>query len=410
MVERSLYVRLLSQSREDFHYLRWHSCPVYAQLVHRATNAEAEGVVGVPVPNERVVEIGGAGHREFQQRVDERGRPKLRADPIVDVNGKPITNSAGEACDVAMPAFRTVAFGGATEDVTKLREIAERAGRLVAKLRDLRQMSFVKGWSFSRPRDLWWALLFEMAWANEHPLLVAERRLWLPAQNPSTFVPYDLSELNGLAGSMSGQFNIPSNWLKRLPEAWVSQIDNVTMASLDAADCLLNELDPGRIDAGEESSVGQIQEMEPSEPVTIKRRFAVALSFPGEHRTLVETVANALERALRRERVFYDKFHEVELAGLNLDLKLERFYSEDSDLVVVFVCREYNEKEWCGIEWRSIRDLMKKKSRPDTDVMFVRLDDESLPGLLSIDGYLDVGDKSGREIADAIIQRWSATR
>ena len=89
---------------------------------------------------------------------------------------------------------------------------------------------------------------------------------------------------------------------------------------------------------------------------------------------------------------------------------LQRFYKDDSDLIVVFVCGEYKKKEWCGIEWRAIRDLMKNSSRPDEDVMFLRLDNKRLDGLLTIDGFLDVTDKSAQQIADCILRRWSAKR
>jgi len=111
---------------------------------------------------------------------------------------------------------------------------------------------------------------------------------------------------------------------------------------------------------------------------------------------------------LDKSRVFYDRFHEVELARPNLDLLLQRFYKDDSDLIVVFVCGKYKEKEWCGIEWRAIRALMKDSSRPDEDVMFLRLDDGPIEGLLPIDGYLDVSGKTPREIADSILRRWNA--
>lgn len=89
---------------------------------------------------------------------------------------------------------------------------------------------------------------------------------------------------------------------------------------------------------------------------------------------------------------------------------LQRFYAEDSDLVVVFICGEYAEKEWCGLEWRAVRDLMKSKSRRDEDVMFLRFDDKPLEGLLSIDGYIDISKRSEREVTDSIIRRWTATR
>lgn len=44
------------------------------------------------------------------------------------------------------------------------------------------------------------------------------------------------------------------------------------------------------------------------------RRFSVALSFPGEHRSIVKEVAEHLAATLTQERVLYDKFHEAEFA------------------------------------------------------------------------------------------------
>jgi hypothetical protein len=38
-----------------------------------------------------------------------------------------------------------------------------------------------------------------------------------------------------------------------------------------------------------------------------KNRFRVALSFPGEHRTRGEKIAEALAAHLTRERILYDK-------------------------------------------------------------------------------------------------------
>jgi hypothetical protein len=144
--------------------------------------------------------------------------------------------------------------------------------------------------------------------------------------------------------------------------------------------------------------------------VKIRRRFAIALSFPGERRGFVHKVAIALRSAFDEQRIFYDKFHQEELSRPNFDLALQRIYAEDADLVVVFVCAEYEEKEWCGVEWRVIRDLMKSHSRRDEDVMFLRFDDKPLEGLLSIDGYLDISQKSSRKVADSVIKRWTATR
>jgi hypothetical protein len=54
------------------------------------------------------------------------------------------------------------------------------------------------------------------------------------------------------------------------------------------------------------------------------RRFAVALSFPGEHRRFVRNVALKLAEELRRERVFFDEWYEAEIRGSDADLKLKR--------------------------------------------------------------------------------------
>jgi TIR domain len=411
-----LVMRLLAQTRAEFDRLRSQGAPIKALLIHRATNAEAEGVRGFPMPNGQPVGMEGAGHRDGGQRLDENGNPLFRDDPIVDVKGKPITNSAGQAFDFVMPAFRSVFFNGRTEDYQMLAGVVVRAGRLVAKLLHLSIMEILAGWTFSTPQDLWWGLLFEIAWAGRHPLLVAEKSLWLPAEKPNAFVPYNLQQLRGLATTALPMGpKIPENWLRRLPDAWLSELDDVLAASVDLADFLLteatSEMDPTRNTDKSPSSECDVRSTEKERGgVTIRRRFAVALSFPGERRPFVGKVAVALRAAFGEPRVFYDRFHQEELSRPNLDLVLQRIYAEDADLVVVFVCGEYQEKEWCGLEWRAIRELMKSHSRLKEDVMFLRLDDKPLEGLLSIDGYLDISKRKPRAVADSVIKRWTAMR
>lgn len=133
------------------------------------------------------------------------------------------------------------------------------------------------------------------------------------------------------------------------------------------------------------------------------RRFGVALSFPGEHRAFVEQIANDLASALTKERVFYDRFFEAELSRPNLDTYLQKIYHDDSELVVIFLCKEYNEEEWCGLEFRAIRDLIKK--RHDDEIMFVRLADGAVKGVFEIDGYLDVRNRPASDIAQSILDR-----
>jgi hypothetical protein len=133
------------------------------------------------------------------------------------------------------------------------------------------------------------------------------------------------------------------------------------------------------------------------------KRFKVALSFPGENRPFVAAVADQLKGALGNDSVFYDNDYVAELARPNLDLLLQRIYHDNSDLIVVFLSGDYTAKEWCGLEWRAIRDIIKQ--RGDAQVMLLRLDQAPVPGLFGIDGYIDVAAWSPTLIAESIVKR-----
>jgi hypothetical protein len=133
------------------------------------------------------------------------------------------------------------------------------------------------------------------------------------------------------------------------------------------------------------------------------RRFRVALSFPGERRPYVSAVADHLKMELGSDSVFYDNDYVAELARPNLDVLLQRIYHSNSDLIVVFLGGDYVAKEWCGLEWRAIRDIIKQ--RRDATVMLLRLDQAPVPGVFGIDGYIDVATWSAAKTAEAIVKR-----
>ena len=137
-------------------------------------------------------------------------------------------------------------------------------------------------------------------------------------------------------------------------------------------------------------------------------RFRVALSFPGERRPYVEGVASRLQNELGDRSVFYDKYFEADLARPNLDIVLQRIYHRNSDLVVVFLCEDYAEKEWCGLEWRAVRDIIKQNR--SEKIMLLRFDNALIPGLFGIDGYIDINRRSPSETAEAIVARLRSTR
>ena len=67
-----------------------------------------------------------------------------------------------------------------------------------------------------------------------------------------------------------------------------------------------------------------------------EKRFAIAVSFPGEHRQFVNNVVKQLVAELGQDRVFYDRFYDDELVGLDGDNKLRRYYRDESEMVVPF--------------------------------------------------------------------------
>lgn len=137
-----------------------------------------------------------------------------------------------------------------------------------------------------------------------------------------------------------------------------------------------------------------------SEP---QKRFRIALSFPGENRGFVEQVAEALSIEVGRQRVLYDKYYEAEFARPDLDTYLQNLYHNESELVVLFLCADYEDKDWCRLEWRAIRDLIKQ--RQAQSVMPFRFDTTEIPGLFTTDGYVWIDGRSPQEAAELILQR-----
>lgn len=152
----------------------------------------------------------------------------------------------------------------------------------------------------------------------------------------------------------------------------------------------------GLIDESFSNSTGQRGRVE-------EMRFKVALSFPGEKRDYISEVAAELKRRLPRGAVFYDRDFTSQLARPNLDTLLQKIYLNNSDLVVVFLSSDYEKKQWCGLEWRAIREIIKNKS--DHSIMFMRFDNASVQGSFSIDGYVDLNDYDPVQAARLIVER-----
>ena len=137
------------------------------------------------------------------------------------------------------------------------------------------------------------------------------------------------------------------------------------------------------------------------------KRFRVALSFAGEQRAFVEGVAGHLTTGLGEGRVFYDRYYTAKLARFNFNTYLTNIYLNESDLIVVFLSADYEQKDWCGLEWRVVLDLSKR--RHDADIMPFTFNGVIPLGMLSIDGYIAIEEKTPQDVARLILERLGAS-
>lgn len=133
------------------------------------------------------------------------------------------------------------------------------------------------------------------------------------------------------------------------------------------------------------------------------RRFRIAFSFAGEKRDFVAEVAAILADRFGEPAILYDKYHEAEFARRDLGIYLPELYNKQSDLVVVVACPEYDEKEWTGLEWTAIHDLLKK--RKDNEIMLCRFEHAEVTGLYSTAGFVELDKKTPGQAAMSILER-----
>jgi WD40 repeat protein len=133
------------------------------------------------------------------------------------------------------------------------------------------------------------------------------------------------------------------------------------------------------------------------------KRFRIALSFPSERRKFVAKVADRLARETGKERILYDQWHEAEFARPRLATYLPRLYVEETELTAVFLSADYEQKEWCGLEWDAVIELIKQ--RQESAVMLLRFDETAIDGLLGTHGCVWIGSRSAEEIAELILKR-----
>jgi hypothetical protein len=142
------------------------------------------------------------------------------------------------------------------------------------------------------------------------------------------------------------------------------------------------------------------------QPIDItKHYFDVSFTFAGESRDIVEQVVRELEEILGKDHIFYDNNYISQLARPSLDILLQDIYRNRSKLIVVFLCKKYQDKMWCGLEFRVIREIIMEKEI--NKIMYIRTDTGHVDGVFNTDGYIDVTKFTPLQIAKFINERLS---
>ena len=123
----------------------------------------------------------------------------------------------------------------------------------------------------------------------------------------------------------------------------------------------------------------------------------------GEKRVFVAEVASILAKHFNEESILYDKFHEAEFARRDLGIYLPELYHQHSELVVVVICPNYDHKQWTGLEWTAVLDLLSRRN--DKEVMLCRFERAGVQGLYSTAGFVELDGRTPAETASLILQR-----
>jgi hypothetical protein len=130
-------------------------------------------------------------------------------------------------------------------------------------------------------------------------------------------------------------------------------------------------------------------------------KYDVALSFAGEDREYVHSVAEAL--AAKGVKVFYDNFEEADLWGKDLYDHLVEIYGSRARFTVMFISAAYGEKLWTNHERKAAQS--KAFTQNSEYILPVRIDDTVVPGMLPTTCYEHASKKTPDQLASLLIEK-----
>jgi len=131
------------------------------------------------------------------------------------------------------------------------------------------------------------------------------------------------------------------------------------------------------------------------------KTYDVAFSFARANRAYVEEVANIVRA--RGVRVFLDSLEQATLWGTHLGESLADIYDKHARYCVMFISRQYAEREWTIHERRSALDRQLRERRPY--ILPCRFDDIQLAGISPSIGYVSLEQMSPAQLAELIFQK-----
>jgi hypothetical protein len=124
-------------------------------------------------------------------------------------------------------------------------------------------------------------------------------------------------------------------------------------------------------------------------------QYDVALSFAGENRKYVRSVAEDLRT--KGVGVFYDEFEEIALWGEDLTERFVDVYMKGARYAVLFISQHYRDKIWARLERKA--SLARALTEDRAYVLPARFDDTEIEGLLPTVAYIDLRRRSPAEFS-----------
>ncbi|MBA2619492.1 MAG: TIR domain-containing protein [Rubrobacter sp.] len=131
------------------------------------------------------------------------------------------------------------------------------------------------------------------------------------------------------------------------------------------------------------------------------KQYDVALSFAGEDREYVRSIAENLKT--KGVGVFYDDFEKVALWGENLTERFVDIYMKRARHAVLFISEHYRDKVWSRLERRAA--LARALTEDQAYILPARFDDTEITGLLPTVAYIDLRRLSPAEFSVMICEK-----